>query len=325
MAIPATLHFCWIGPRLPWAYAFGVLSAVERGAIPDIVLHHTDALDEDEPLRLLRSFGVRLSRVEPTAYLSQTGYALGLGNRLAELYEALTPTVMRADLLRAAILYTEGGIYLDLDTVTVASLWPLLNTEVFLSSEFIVWPRSVRQSRAPLLWARHLTLDAVRKACRRAPLGWKVFRCVQGLYVRHVNNAIMGTAAHSAFFSDYLREMADAARHPSNGRYALGPTLLQHIADRRSGDSVHIHRPDVFSPLPPEISEHWFRITRYSALPAVLLPETRVVHWYASVRTRQLVDRITPSYVADNRHRQLYSALVYSCIGNSAIFRSLER
>jgi mannosyltransferase OCH1-like enzyme len=32
--------------------------------------------------------------------------------------------VQRADVLRAAILYLQGGICLDLDTITVASLRP---------------------------------------------------------------------------------------------------------------------------------------------------------------------------------------------------------
>ena len=47
MTIPARAHFCWIGTRLPWAYAFAVLSAAERSELSEIVLHHTDALDED--------------------------------------------------------------------------------------------------------------------------------------------------------------------------------------------------------------------------------------------------------------------------------------
>ena len=45
MTIPARAHFCWIGTRLPWAYAFAVLSAAERSELPEIVLHHTDVLD----------------------------------------------------------------------------------------------------------------------------------------------------------------------------------------------------------------------------------------------------------------------------------------
>jgi hypothetical protein len=41
----------------------------------------------------------------------------------------------------------------------------------------------------------------------------------------------------------------------------------------------------------------------------VLLPETRVVHWYASVRTRVLTSRIDPDYVRAHAGRQLFSDL----------------
>ncbi len=320
----ARLHFCWIGPQLSWAYAFGVLSAAERSAMGEIILHHADRLEENGPLRLLRSVaGVTLRAIDPASYLSNAGHALGLGDRLVQIYAALTTAVMRADLLRAAILYTEGGIYLDLDTVTLASLLPLLHTRVFLGSEFIVWPRHVRQSRSPRLWARHLTLDVLRKACRQMPGGWRAFRHMQAHYVQSVNNAVMGAQANSGFLADYLRLMAAVPASRWSDRTALGPALLQDMVAQQEEGVLTIHPPAVFSPLPPEISEHWFRLTRRPDPQAVLLAETRVVHWYASVRTKRLAAQITPASVVENRHRQLYSALVYACIGGSAAFKPL--
>ena len=70
----------------------------------------------------------------------------------------------------------------------------------------------------------------------------------------------------------------------------------------------------MFYPLAPEISEHWFRTVRVVRLNEVLSADTRVAHWYASVRTRPLVAQISPRYVREHRGRQLYSALVCSCI-----------
>ena len=322
MSIPAKLHFCWIGPRLPWAYVFAILSAVERSELRDITLHHTDKLEEDEPLRQLRSVQcVRLQAIDAKRFLLQTGQAIGLDDQLAQLYTTLELSVMRADLLRAAILYTNGGLYLDLDTLTVASLRPLLVTKAFLGSDIIVWPSYIRQSRSPLLWFRHLLLDVIRKVCRWAPFGWQAFRRLQTFYVRNVTNAIMGAEPHSPFFADYLKSMALKPTSQLINKYALGPTLLQEIADRYTASELHIQEPSVFSPLPPEVSEHWFHILRRPALYSVLLPETRVVHWYASVRTSRLVAQITPAYILKNHQRQLYSALAYSCVGkSSAVF-----
>src|SRR5579862_5743870 len=44
MTIPARVHFCWIGPALPWAYVFAILSAAARGEMDEVILHHTDEL-----------------------------------------------------------------------------------------------------------------------------------------------------------------------------------------------------------------------------------------------------------------------------------------
>ncbi len=315
MTIPARLHFCLIGTSLPWAYAFAVLSASERSELPEIILHHTDPLDDGEALRALRRAPrVSLSRVDPMSFLTRTGHLLGLGDRLALLYRGMPTPVIRSDILRAAILYADGGIYLDLDTVTVASLLPLTGLAQFVGSEFIVWPHFVRVSRSPLVWARHLALDLLRKALRSMPHGWQLFRKIEKLYVLHVNNAVMGAQARSSLFSRYLHAMLDLSPDRQGQRYALGPKLLQQVVGHHRSGDLTIQEPQVFYPLPPEISEHWFRTVRVVRLDEVLSTQTRVVHWYASVRSKPLVAQISPGYVREHRERQLYSALVCSCI-----------
>ena len=235
MTIPKLAHFCWIGSRLPWAYAFAVLSAAARGGMDEVILHHTDELEDGPVLRALRQTpGIRLSRTDPLACLAPVQAALGLAEGLTGLYDRLSSPVMRADVLRAAILYSQGGIYLDLDTLTVAPLSPLLGVPQFIGQEYIVWPHWVRSSRSPLVWARHLTLDVMRKAMRRAPQGWRAFRLVQGLYFRGVNNAVMGGVPGAPLFEAYLRAMAALPPARLAEPYALGPDLLQAIVERGS-------------------------------------------------------------------------------------------
>ncbi len=296
MMIPARVHFCWIGTSLPWAYVFAILSAAERSELPEIILHHTDVLEDGAELRALRNASrVQLSRIDPLACLAETGRRLGVGGELVVLYQGLDSPVMRTDVLRAAILYLQGGVYLDLDTVTTASLLPLLDTPQFVGTEFIVWPHVVRASRSPIVWARHLILDLLRKILRRMPHGWRTFKRVEKFYFRGVNNAVMGAEANSSLLSEYL---------------------LQEVVDRYQQDDLIVEEPEVFYPLPPRISEQWFRIDRNARLDAVLSAKTRVVHWYASVRTKSRVALIDPKYVQEHRERQLYSALVCSCIRN---------
>jgi len=309
--ITPCIHFCWIGPRLPWVYAFAVLSAARNGGIADVVLHHVDALEDDAVTRAIATEpGVRLQRLEPNRLLANSAAVLGIGSELQACYERLTQPAAKADLLRAAILYLDGGIYLDLDTVTVASLQPLLGPEPFVGSEYIVWPAAVRRSRAPLRWLRALTLDLVRKALRRTPAGWRWFRHVERWYFCGVNNAVMGAPPASPLFAAYLRQIAAMPAETQRIPYAIGPDLLQGLVD----DGRHrcrIEPPTVFYPLPPEISEHWFRPRRGVARVTATSAATRVVHWYASVRTKGRIAGISPASIHAQRERQLYSALVH--------------
>jgi hypothetical protein len=280
-------------------------------------LHHTDVLDEDAVLAALKQTPrVRLSRVDPVAYLLAVGQKLGIEDGLTAIYRRLANPAARSDVLRAAILYLEGGLYLDMDTLTTKSLLPLLNTRQFVGCEFIIWPHFARTSRSPALWARSLTLDLIRKTMRRLPHGWRLFRLVEHFCYRGINGAVMGAEAISPLVEDYLRAMLTVPPERQNQPYALGPDLLQEVIGRYARDDLTIQEPHVFYPLPPEISEHWFRISRNVRLDAVLSAETRVVHWYASVRTKSRVAQIDPDYVRNHRESQLYSALAWECIPN---------
>jgi hypothetical protein len=246
----------------------------------------------------------------------QAGQRLGTGDGLAVIYRRLTNPAARIDILRAAILYVEGGIYLDMDTVTTSSLLPLLDSRQFVGCEFIIWPHFARTSRSPALWARSLSLDLTRKLMRRMPRGWEMFRLVEKFCYRGMNNAVMGAEAGAPLFENYLHAMLAVPPERQPQPYALGPDLLQEVVGRYTRDDLTIQEPHVFYPLPPEISEHWFRIGRSARLNTALSRETRVVHWYASVSAKLRVPLIDPNYVRKHRETQLYSALVWSSIRN---------
>lgn len=315
MTIPSRAHFCWIGANLPWAYVFALLSAADRSELQEIILHHTDTLTDGPELRaLLQVPRVRLSLLNPPDYLAEVGTGLGLGDELAKLYHSIKSPAILSDILRAAILYREGGVYLDLDTIITASLRPLLDTTQFVGSEYIVWPQSVRDSRSLPVWARHLALDVTRKIMQQVPNGWIAFKKIERFYFVGINGAVMGAASGSPLCANYLRAMSAVPPERAGIAYALGPDLLQKLVVDYQGKDLIVHEPEIFFPLPPEISEHWFRIGGPPRLAAALGAGTRVVHWYASVRTRSRVAAISPAYVQAHRDTQLYSALVCACI-----------
>ena len=315
MPIPARAHFCWIGPTLSWAHAFAVLSAAAQAGLDEVILHHTDELAPTPALAALRAApGVILAHINPLEILHQAEVKLALEGQLTALYHRLASPVQRADMLRAAILYLQGGIYLDLDTITIAPLRPLLGATQFIGQEYIVWPHWVRASRSPLVWGRHLALDLLRKALRLAPGGWRGFRRVEHWYFPGVNNAVMGATPGASLFAAYLRAMATLPPGAQVPPYALGPDMLQSLIARFTPAELVIHPPAIFYPLPPEISEHWFRPSRPGALARALRPQTLVVHWYASVRSKPHVAVIDPAFIRAHRESQLFSALVSTAL-----------
>lgn len=313
MSTPKSIHFCWIGPRLSWAYGIALLSAAAHGGADEVILHHTDELESGDVLEALQGVPtIRLSRISPVALLQSVGADLGLDDKLWLIYRRISSPSILSDILRAAILYRDGGIYLDVDTITISSLSSFFKFRQFIGVERIVWPYWIKSSRSPLVWGRTLALDIMRKALRLLPEGWRFYRYVEGAYFRGVNGAIMGGAPKAPLFEIYLRHMVEMPADKQIKPNALGPDLLQELIGNGYVQDLVIHDPEYFYPLAPEISEHWFRPCRNApqAIREALMPQTVIVHWYGSVRTKSYLGKIDPEYIQEHQQSQLYSALV---------------
>lgn len=306
--IPGIAHFIWFGTALPWAHVLSIQSAAARGGFERVVLHHADDLSASPwwPA-LLSTPGFEARPLDPRAVLHQAGPH---GPELSRLFDRMNKPAAKANMVRAALLYQEGGVYLDLDTVTIKSLTPLRQeAAVFCGEEHIALPHDVAHNRSPgVLVAAGLRL-AARDVLRRLPDGWRHFRHIEGFYHRAVNNAVFASAPEHPFVAELLRRMIVMDPAQQMVRFALGTHLLQKVVRDYDGDDLRVHAPPAFYPLPPEISEHWFRPTPALALDEALLPETCVVHWYASVRTKHIVPRIDPEHVRRHAHEELFSAL----------------
>ncbi|MCB9707257.1 MAG: glycosyl transferase [Myxococcales bacterium] len=308
-SIPPRLHFVWIGSKLEWVHVWAMKSAAMHSQCEEIILHHVDPLHYDAPLAaLLNTPRVKLKQVNPRILLTDVGRALHIGTKLSEAYENVSSPVALSNILRAAVLYAQGGVYLDLDTITVKSLRPLLAVPEFVGHEFTAWPHYVYQSLP--LRCKSVALSGVRDLLRRLPKGHLVFRRISGHYYLAVNNAILGSASGGVLIAHYLKAMAAIPTTQVQLRYVFGTHLLQKIVEGFDQTSLTIHPPDVFYLMPPEISEHWFRHQSHVDLDKVLQPDTRIVHWYASIRTKHLVPQLTPDYIDNHQQTQLFSALV---------------
>jgi hypothetical protein len=306
--IPAVAHFIWFGSDLPWVHAVALRSAARRAGLGHIVLHHDSDLSGRPVWRDLRATpGFESRRVDPAATFRAAGVDAA---ELLELYGRLVQPAARANVLRAAILAAEGGVYLDTDTVTVASLAPLCDAQAFCGVERVVFPAAIVQGRA--LWpkVRAYGMTAVREVVRWFPDGYRRFRRIEHRYPVAPNNAVLACEPGHPFVMQLLDGMLRMPRERQTVRYALGTHLLEQVIEAGPQPGLRVHPPEVFYPLGPEISEHWFRMRDHVDLQSALTPATRVVHWYASVRTKRIVPRIDPQYVRQNQQRQLLSALL---------------
>jgi hypothetical protein len=302
--IPDTCHFVWLGKSFPWLHALAVWSAATAGGFQRVVLHADDDLDGAlhlAPLRRLGGFEVR--RVDLDALAQRAGEK---ARRVRDLYDDMTSAAARSDVLRALVLAGEGGVYLDMDTVTLSPFDALRASGAFVGEELICFPEwSTGRHSAPEV-ARAYALAALRLSLRHLPEGYRWFGRVQQHYCRAVNNAVLGAEAGHPFVLAYLRAMLEMPRSLARKRFAIGPELLARVCREQAG--IEVLPPSVFYPLGPVISEHWW--SRSSAdLASVVGRDTVAVHWYASVTSRKIAARVDAAYVREHRDRQLFSKL----------------
>ena len=296
-----------------------MMSVARCGDIERVCLHHADPPGDTGGWPAIAGEPrVELLPLDARERLMAVG---AMGPDLVALYDKLEAPASRANMVRAAILYTDGGIYLDTDTITIDSLTPLRRDRIFVGLEHIVLPYTVRQSRRVLPWARAGMLLALREGMRRLPRGHRLFRHVAPLYHAAANNAVVGSEPRHPFVGALLRAMVDTPSERQTVRFALGTNLLQARIDSPGPgrDDLVLHRPEVFYPLGPEVSEHWFRMRDRADLDEVLAPTTRVIHWYASVRTKAIVPHIDAAYVETHAPHQLFSAAAIRGLRGGAV------
>jgi glycosyl transferase-like sugar-binding protein len=302
--IPKVAHFIWLGPELLWVHRLALVSAAKHGGFERVLLHHDGTLDARALEGLAATPGVELAVLDAPGLVEAAG-----GSALVECYRELTTPAARVNVLRMALLAERGGVYLDTDTVTLRSFAPLLERGgVFCGTERLVFP-GVQSSWLARLHPAALARMAARDAFRRLPGGYAGFRAVERFYPTAVNNAVLGAEPGHALVRELV---ARAVRLPTarrRVRYALGTHLLQAVVRDFGGADLAVLPPPVFYPLGPEISEHWFRERKAVELDSVIAPETLLVHWYASVRTRSYVSHLDLAFVRTHASTQLFAAL----------------
>lgn len=166
--------------------------------------------------------------------------------------------------------------------------------------------------RRPLAYSAGVLRSSVRAVLARVPRGYKAFRRIEKFYPLAANNAVLGARPGHPFVLELLTRALALPRERALRRFALGTHLLQAALEEYRGDDVEVLGPSAFYPLGPGISQHWFRRGARASLWEVLAPDTRVVHWYASLRTREEQRALSSVRVRELAPHQLFSALAVS-------------
>jgi len=313
-SIPHSLHFVWIGRRLPWFAQLAVESALKACPQACATLWSTDDLSADACAAALAQHArFRLARLDESTLLADAPRELPSA-LLAGLFRELQQPAARANLARLLILYREGGVYLDTDTVTLRDLSELAPRGAYCGLEHVIWPLERRYGLRPYRLLGGPLRGLVRNACARLPHGELWFQRLAPLYFTAANNAVLGFAPRHPFLLHMLQRIAALPPADLTLRYRLGTHLLQQCLNE-AGQALGVEQlsPAHFYPLGPEISRQYFR-DRQDARQSVdrlLTPETYVVHWYASVSELAGFDEAT---VRAQQDHTMFAQIASRCL-----------
>jgi hypothetical protein len=317
------VHFLWTGPGFGLCHRLAIESVLLTNPQLSVTLHLIEEQPRREPNHDLEQLHARprltLRERTPRDVLA----ACDDDAPLLATYQRIPARAASAksNLLRYAILWSEGGIYLDLDIIVVRSLEPLRTTECSLGTE-LVWRADearVAGQLAPWMVAptaafaaaialrrTELALDtslgtSLGTSLRPGVHGWhrwleQRWSCAQP------NNAVIAAAPHARFISALL-ERAPAV--DATVRFRLGPTLVTEIA-RQLPDAATLLPPDILYFVPPSQSFRFFHDARLQ-LPARAL----LIHYVSSNHRRELqaIARDGLAAVPPSLFRKLASAV----------------
>jgi Glycosyltransferase sugar-binding region containing DXD motif len=302
--IPNIAHFIWIGEKLPYIYTIAIKSACIAGKFSTVKLHgNSELLKEPHVASLQNLKNFKFCNLDPKKVIESCNLP-----GFYEKYIQLVQPAGKANLLRLAILFKEGGVYLDTDTITLKPMESLLENEAFAGEEYIIKPYWVARSNSTLEHTKKHCRNIGRKICVYIPHGYLLFEYISKFYLRAVNNAVLGAEPAAPLLKTMLNKIIEVPQEQLLIRFKLGTHLLQETL-HENPHMATIQEPDLFYPLSPEICRHFFKNYGISQINRIISDKTKVVHWYASVKTKNIVKNITADYIKKHSSKQIFSHL----------------
>ena len=296
--VPNKVYFIWFGNKLPLSTGLAILSAKQVQKPEETILYiESDGgemsgegydLIKDEP-------GITLKKIDNSIFDN-----LGDNGVCSHLYKALKKPVSKTNLLRYALLYKYGGVYLDTDIIAVKPWDDLLKHKGFCGLEPVAFPQKLFASKNPLFylfaWVRFLW----RLLCVYLPHGEQIFRPTERLFSLCANGAILGSEPKNEFFERAFAEINKMDEKEQLKHYRLGTHIMQKVTGNKSSEIMEMFPPAYFYPVGPDISVHLFRNGSAKRLDKILLQQTRIVHWYNSVEKKYLRQQLNLKWLEEH-------------------------
>jgi hypothetical protein len=279
--IPHHFHLIWIGRNFPFVNRLAVESILQTNPGARVTIHYENppsnsdwqALQSKVEFRaislpdLLSSLPASMAAVAPVLEGISSGYPAG-----------------RSNILRYLILYKEGGIYIDFDTITVRDYRPLLSNPAFIGEEAVFRYDDDRVSgnfKPGIIphgiffgLSYYLSFWNCRFLGDSAPVNL-LNRGLMGLWSdRKLNNAVLGCEPGNAFFG---RAISLVPETDPKIKYALGPILMNRTWETEAAAHMRRMNADHFYFIPPSQTYRFF----YGPAPA-LPGEAFSMHWCSS-------------------------------------------
>jgi hypothetical protein len=293
-----------------------VRSALRNNPNAQVILWHEPKLDPNARVQRLISDGVQLRALDSKHLFKQVLKATSdpelerAIERVQRIYGALSSPAARSNIVRLLLLFVEGGIYLDTDTLTLKSLDGLRNAPAFCGLEHILWSKRRLNKLSAYYWTLGPLLSLLRLGSAHLKPGYRVQKALLRWYDSAANNAVLGFSPGHAFLRDLFLRMAALPEQEWTKRYRLGTHLLQEqlAASRGSPHPTIEYAPDYFYPIGPVVSAHYFhdRSQPKRAARELVPAAAHVLHWYASVSDLEPMDE---EHILAHRDRTIFAHL----------------
>ena len=235
--IPSQYFYIWSGKSFPYLNLLAVKSLLLADSSATVAVYMVGPEPQNEIFENLRALQrVSIVGIEPEEIFSQLPDDVkSVGEIFFKIPESSASA--RSNILRYALLYLNGGVYLDFDTVITRSMADLSVHQSYVGEE-IVWVGDEDRVAGKwwvclypknLFWLTSWLLRRADSAWCGGRLGIaRLLQRTESIWSKkQPNNAVMGAVAQAPFIRELLRACLDT---DFSVRYATGPTLVSRIA-----------------------------------------------------------------------------------------------